>query len=200
MARSGWLFLAGVVLAGCGRVELPTPRVEPEAEARASEPAAPLEARSPGAGGEQAPSEPELLPQEWTGSGLLRLEPRHEEVAVPYAVFSWGARSQGPHTLLRITTRPKGTREWPWLTLEAWVRAPRGLEEWVGREIAVQRFEYMPGQGLAPWGLGGRAFLVIRDVQPGRLNIDVHLELKDPMDGSMQRLVGRLAAAEAAAR
>ncbi len=152
---------------------------------------------SPGEG--RPAAEPDALPPgEEKGGGTIRLEPGGRERRIPWTVFTWPAAKEGVQEKLRLTTRPAGTGAWPWITLEAWIPARKGLGEWVDHRIAVNRLKYQDGPGLAPWPRAGECYLVLRKFSPGKIRVDLHLEVLDLLQGVKRTVTGFLEAVKSA--
>ena len=197
------LFL--LLLWACGREEsLPPIPGEAEGAGGASSPgrAEPQRPAPQVAGLPQGPvvpaSEPDLLPEGGPkGGGRLHVDPGGREHRIPWAVFTWPAAVEGVQKKLRLTTRPAGTGAWPWVTLEAWIPAKKGLKEWEGTRIAVNRVKYQEGPALALWPRAGECYLVLRKAAPDRLEADLHLEVMDPLHGVKRTVTGSLEAVRA---
>ncbi len=125
------------------------------------------------------------------------MNPEGLDRLVPWAAFTWPAAKEGVQKKLRLTTRPAGTGTWPWITLEAWIPARKGLKEWEGRRIALNRVKYQDGPGLAPWPRDGECYLVIRKASREALQVDLHLEVLDLVRGARRTVTGVLTAVKA---
>ncbi len=203
--KAGWFLLLFFFWA-CSKSAPPPPipgeggAGNPGNQARPASPRrpAPLVAGvSPGEG--RPASEADALPPgEGGGGGTIRLEPGGGERRLPWVVFTWPAAEDGVQKKLRLTTRPAGTGAWPWITLEAWIPARKGLGEWIGHRVAVNRLKYQDGPGLAPWPRAGECYLVLRKFTPAKILVDLHLELLDLVQGVKRVVTGSLEAVKSA--
>ncbi len=200
----GFTLLVSSLWSACSKGEAPPPIPEGvEASRReggkgAPEPLAGSGLPAAGGAGARPAAEADPLPPgESRGGGRLHLEPGGGSHRIPWAVFRWPAAVEGGQKKFRLTTRPAGTGAWPWITLEAWIPVKGGLEEWAGTRTALNKIYYQEGPGLAPWPRKGPCYLVIRKAGSREVELDLHLELMDPLHGVKRTVTGTLKAVKA---